>query len=417
MSADSQIPVPSAHLDRFAANIPRFFAFAGLRGVQFGLITSTWVIFLQRQHGLNYTQVTLIDVVFWIVAALGEVPTGVVADTMGRKVSLAIGTLIMAASMLAWSFAPTVTLITAAYGLLAIGNTFISGADEAFFYESLNLLGRGEEYTRLTGRKTALVIALTAVGTLSSGFLAALDLRLPFLIAVLCFLAMFGVTLFFQEPRHDASAGEASRLSYGEVLRQAVQAMKMRPRLRISIFYLILLGLSGVLLETVFLQPQALSLGVPLAGVGVVVTLVHVFNILGSSTSHRVQTALGESKLLFAAPILIVGCLVALALFQSLPALTAAGLVGMFTNLARPLAMGRLQKEAEDSVRATLLSLQSLLFTLIVAVIEPTMGVFADRYGLPAAYVVLALTLTVLLTVLFSLGRRYFFHERAKQIL
>jgi len=59
-------------------------------------------------------------------------------------------------------------------------------------------------------------------------------------------------------------------------------------------------------------------------------------------------------------------------------------------------------------VRATLLSLQALLFTLVVAVIEPTMGVIADRSGLPAAYVMLAVVLGILLTMLFRQGRHYF---------
>lgn len=403
-------PQPALALDpeRFAVNIPRFFLFAALRGMQFGLITSTWVIFLQWQHGLNYSQVTLIDVVFWIAVALGEVPTGVVADTIGRKVSLAIGTVIMAASMVAWSFAPTVALVTAAYALLAIGHTFLSGADEAFFYESLKITGRSDEYVRLNGRKVALVIACTALGSVASGLLATIDLRLPFLAATLCFLTMFVVTLSFREPRHAAVDVESKRPTYGQVLRQAVQLLKVRPVLRVSVFYLILLGLSGVLLETVFLQPQALALGVPLAAIGVVMTGVHLLNILGSSSAHRVQLRLGESRVLVAAPILIVLCLVALAAYQSLPALGFVGVIGLLTNLARPLAMGRLQKEADDNVRATLLSLQALLFTLVVAVIEPTMGVIADRSGLPAAYLMLAMVLGILLTMLFRQGRHYF---------
>jgi|688.fasta_scaffold91782_2 MFS family permease len=408
MAVQMQQPVQAPDIQPFAANIPRFFLFAALRGAQFGLITATWVIFLQRQHGLNYTQVTLIDVVFWLAVALGEVPTGMVADTIGRKVSLAIGTIIMAVSMVAWAFAPTIGLVTAAYGLLAIGHTFLSGADDAFFYESLKITGRRDEYVRLNGRKVALVIACTALGSLSSGLLAAIDLRLPFLAAIFCFLTMFVVTLSFREPRHEANADEAKRLTYGQVLRQAVKMMKVRPVLRLSIFYLVLLGLSGVLLETVFLQPQALTLGVPLAAVGVVVTGVHLLNILGSSTADRVRARLGESTVLLVAPMLIVVCLVALAALQSLPALGFVGVVGLLTNLARPLAMGRLQQEADDNVRATLLSLQALLFTLVIAVIEPTMGVIADRAGLSAAYFVLALILALLLTLLYSKGWRYF---------
>jgi MFS family permease len=408
MAVQMQQPVQAPDIQPFAANIPRFFLFAALRGAQFGLITATWVIFLQRQHGLNYTQVTLIDVVFWLAVALGEVPTGMVADTIGRKVSLAIGTIIMAVSMVAWAFAPTIGLVTAAYGLLAIGHTFLSGADDAFFYESLKITGRRDEYVRLNGRKVALVIACTALGSLSSGLLAAIDLRLPFLAAIFCFLTMFVVTLSFREPRHEANADEAKRLTYGQVLRQAVKMMKVRPVLRLSIFYLVLLGLSGVLLETVFLQPQALTLGVPLAAVGVVVTGVHLLNILGSNTAYRVRSRLGESTVLLVAPMLIVVCLVALAALQSLPALGFVGVVGLLTNLARPLAMGRLQQEADDNVRATLLSLQALLFTLVIAVIEPTMGVIADRSGLSAAYFVLALILALLLTLLYSKGWRYF---------
>jgi predicted MFS family arabinose efflux permease len=310
--------------------------------------------------------------------------------------------------MVAWAFAPTVGLVTAAYGLLAIGHTFLSGADDAFFYESLKITGRRDEYVRLNGRKVALVIACTALGSLSSGLLAAIDLRLPFLAAIFCFLTMFVVTLSFREPRHEANADEAKRLTYGQVLRQAVKMMKVRPVLRLSIFYLVLLGLSGVLLETVFLQPQALTLGVPLAAVGVVVTGVHLLNILGSSTADRVRARLGESTVLLVAPMLIVVCLVALAALQSLPALGFVGVVGLLTNLARPLAMGRLQQEADDNVRATLLSLQALLFTLVIAVIEPTMGVIADRSGLSAAYFVLALILALLLTLLYSKGWRYF---------
>ena len=51
MAVQMQQPVQTPDIQPFAANIPRFFLFAALRGAQFGLITATWVIFLQRQQG------------------------------------------------------------------------------------------------------------------------------------------------------------------------------------------------------------------------------------------------------------------------------------------------------------------------------------------------------------------------------
>jgi MFS family permease len=182
-----------------ASNIPRYFAYTALKGLNFGLITAMWVIYLQRQHGLNLTQVTLVDVAFWVAATLGELPTGIVADTYGRKTSLAAGTAIMAVSILAWAFAPTVPLILVAYASLAIGATFLSGAEDAFFFESLQNTGRANEYTRLVGRTSATTLGAVALGNLASGLLATLDLRLPFLIAGLILLAMFGIVLTFKE--------------------------------------------------------------------------------------------------------------------------------------------------------------------------------------------------------------------------
>src|SRR5262245_53112009 len=121
---------------QLASNIPKYFLYTALKGVNFGLVTAMWVIYLQQQYGLNLTQVTLIDVAFWIAMGLGEVPTGIVADIFGRKTSLAVGAGLMGVSILVWAFAPAVLLIILAYMFLAIGATFLSGADDAFFYES-----------------------------------------------------------------------------------------------------------------------------------------------------------------------------------------------------------------------------------------------------------------------------------------
>jgi MFS family permease len=140
---------------RFVSNIFRYFVYTALKGLHFGLITAMWVIFLQQQHGLSLTQVTFVDVAFWIAVTLGEVPTGVVADIMGRRTSLGIGTALMGVSILAWAFAPTVPLIILTYAALAVGSTFLSGAEDAFLFETLQITRRASEYTRLAGRVSA----------------------------------------------------------------------------------------------------------------------------------------------------------------------------------------------------------------------------------------------------------------------
>src|SRR6266498_685314 len=134
--------IPRQHRRQVGSNIPGYFVYTALKGFGFGLFAAIWVIYLQEQRGLSLAQAALIDVTFFVAAALGEVPTGVVADTVGRKTSLLIGTALMCVSTLAWVLAPTLPLIMAAYVCLGIGYTFLSGAEDALFYESVQRTGR-----------------------------------------------------------------------------------------------------------------------------------------------------------------------------------------------------------------------------------------------------------------------------------
>jgi MFS family permease len=179
----------------FASNIPRFYWYTALKGFGFGLFVALWLIYLQQQRGLSLTQAAIIDATFFIAAALGELPTGIVADTFGRKTSLVVGAALLGVGMLAWAFAPTMPLIMLAYVLLAVGNNFLTGAEDAFFYETLQRTGRAGDYARLVGRVSAIMLGALALGSAASGLLAALDLLMPFLIAGLSFLALLGIVL------------------------------------------------------------------------------------------------------------------------------------------------------------------------------------------------------------------------------
>ena len=163
----------------YAANIPKYYLYATLYGIGFGLIIAIWVIYLQQRRGLSLAQVAIVDGAFWVTAALCEVPTGAVADVVGRKTSIALGVALISAALLVWGLATTLLLLILAYMMMAVGFTFLSGAQDAFLFESLNITGRRGEYTRTAGRVHALTFAATAVGGMASGLLATVDLALP----------------------------------------------------------------------------------------------------------------------------------------------------------------------------------------------------------------------------------------------
>ena len=391
-----------------ASNIPRYFVYIALKGFGLGTFLAVWVIYLQQQRGLSLSQAALIDVTFFVAAALAEVPTGIVADRFGRKTSLTAGAALLSMGVLAWTLAPTVPFILIANVALGVGITFLSGAEDAFFYESLQATGRGDVYTRLVGRVGAIFPGALALGSVAGGLLAAIDLVLPFLIASLVLLIMLGIVLTFKEPQKDELTDRLARPTFGEVLRQSLALLRARPTLRYPILYLALLPLASYMLEIIFLQPQAVALGVPIAGIGVLAMVVQLTAVAGSTWSKRVTTRFGEGRVLYTAPMVICSSLIVLAALQVLPALLLIGVTGFVTAVVRPILLSRIQEELSDDIRATMLSMQSLTFTLVVAMSQPSLGAIADHWGLPAAYVVLAAGVSLLMVCLFWNGRQHF---------
>ena len=385
--------------------------YTALKGFSFGLIAAMWVIFLTQHRGLSLAQASLVDVTFFVAAAFGEVPTGIVADTWGRKTSLTAGTALMSIGILGWTFASTLPLIMLSYLGMGIGYTFLSGAEDALFYESVQLAGRADDYTRLVGRAGAAIMGALALGSVASGLLASINLILPMLVCGLSLLVMLGVVLTFKEPQTEEQSDGQPRKSFSAILRQSFAMMRARPTLLYPMIYLALVPLAAFITETLFLQPQALALGVPLAGIGVLVMAVQLTNMVGSNWSERITARFGEGRIIYAAPLLILASLILLAAIQKLPVLVFIAVIGFFTSVIRPSLLNRIQNEVTDDVRATIISMQSLMFTVISAISQPTLGLVADQSGFPAAYIGFAVGLGILILFLFWKSRHYLLPE------
>lgn len=389
------------------SNIPRYIVYTALKGVGFGLFLPIWVIYLQQQRGLSLSQAALIDVTFFIAAALAELPTGIVADRFGRKTSMTIGASLITASLIGWTFAPTLLLTIIAYVVMGVGMTFLSGAEDAFFYETVRASGREDDYPRLLGQVSATFPGALALGSVASGFLAAINLLLPFALAGFVLLAALGIVLTLREPDSKQSQHEQVRPSLRVVLEQSLATLRERPTLRFSMVYLAVVPLASFMIESVFVQPQALALGVPLAGIGIIVMAIQFAAMAGSAWSARLTAHLGEGRALSIAPIVICSSLLLLAAMQVMPALLLIGVMGFVTAVVHPILVGRMQQELSDESRATMLSMQSLTLTMVAAISQPTLGAVADGFGLPAAYVVLAGAISVVMMVVFWKGHRH----------
>jgi MFS family permease len=384
------MPQPWLSERSYAANIPKFFVFRFVW--EFVLFFPIWVIFLQEARGFSLTQVTLLDLAFWLTVVLSEIPTGAVADTWGRKPSLILGVICTASAVALFALAPTYPLILLANTLWAFGTTFDSGAALALLYDSLRQVGREAEYTRLRGRLAVVTHVSVATSGVLGGFLGALDLTLPFLLYAALLLATLGLVWGLYEPPQAVAAGAETSSRYLATLTHTARLIRQHVHLRYTLLYSALIPLAVAIVGVVFLQPHARALGVPIAAMGFLILGLHGVRSLGAAMAHRLAAWWGETAWLRLAPGIVCLGMLGLGLVPTLWGLVFLAVVGLATSAVTPVVEAMILRQAPAEVRATILSVDSLLSRLLWAVLEPGLGVLGDTYGLATAFLALGIS-------------------------
>jgi MFS family permease len=370
-----------------SSNIPRFLITRALYNAMFFL--PIWVVFVQNKHGLDLVQVTLLDSAFWLTMALTEIPTGAVADTLGRKASYSIGIGLSMIGNLSFGLAGTYPVLLVANSLWAMAVTFISGADMAFLYDSLREHGREGEYPRIRSLVTVIDVVATGLGGLLGGFLDSVRPEAPFLLySTLIFFALL-IIRTFREPPRESDPETGLTLTFRQVLRTALQTIRTRPHLRFLLIYSSFLPLAVSLIEITLMQPHVVAIGLPVTALGVILLGFRSAHVAGSVSSGTLAGRLGSRRLFRLSPLLMGVGVIGLGLIPRLGGLAIFGLAAFSVAAARPVIEARMLAEAHGSVRATILSVDSLVFRLLIAIMSPVSGLIGEAYNLPVAFVVL----------------------------
>jgi MFS family permease len=379
----------------YQGNITRLYVFYALyNAVFFG---PTWVIYLQQEHGLSLFQVTLIDISFWGTSLLLSLPIGIIADSFGRKRSMTLAMIFNIVASVLFVVAPTFLLFVFANMLFSMAFALIFGATLSLFYDSLKQVGREEEYTQQRGLFSAVMFASAALSNALGGVLGGIDLKLPFLVyAGISVFTMF-ILLTIKETPYEPHPVTGERISYGEAFKTTFQAVKQNTNLRCILLYSNLTPLSFFILGQVFMQPYALSIGIPIVALGLVIAGMQVVRMLGSSSADKIVKGLGEWRWLSMVPVIVVAGSLGLALIRSWPGILVFAVVGFATTATRPLIETLIFRNTPGTVRSTILSVDFMVFNFFVVLIEPGLGKFADTRGLPFAF--LAMTGFALVTL------------------
>jgi DHA3 family tetracycline resistance protein-like MFS transporter len=147
---------------------------AFLRGTMYLVITVYYVLAVH----MNPLQLVLVGTVLEVSYFLFQIPTGLFADAVGRRLSIILGWAIAGTSFAVEGLVPNVAVILAAQGVLGAGEAFIDGAESAWLADEVG----GEQFGHVMLRASQFGQILSAVGIVFAAALGSLRLSAPIVV-------------------------------------------------------------------------------------------------------------------------------------------------------------------------------------------------------------------------------------------
>ena len=360
----------------------------------FGLAQVIWVVLLAGR-GFSLAQIGLAEGFFHLVSFLCEVPSGMAADLLGRRRTLAASMGVRALACLAMITSRGIGGVCLAMGLSALSYNLISGTREAITYDSLLQAGRARDYERVAGRMGVLYRASAVGCALCAGAALALGWRLAYLTDFAAALAGLVLALGLTEPPRGQKAPATLRDFWPRLLRHVADTGAFLRQNPAAVEKMLLDGACGccAYFGGQLLQPRLMELGLPAGLLGPVLALLPLAGAAGSALAGRMDGRLRFRRvaLLCAAGI---GCSLALAGAPVLALALAAGAAATFWDGLLEVKMtARLNRDFPSDRRATLVSVQSMAYSLAMLPVSPLAGALCDRLGYSGGMAALGLGL------------------------
>jgi MFS family permease len=392
-----------------------YYVIAAVYTLSASVIWGINTIFLLRVGGLTLFDVFLANAVFTGSMALFELPTGIVADTRGRRFSFLCSVTILFFGTLLYVAIPTLggglLAFCGASVLLGFGYTFYSGAVEAWVVDALTASGYDGPLERVLARGGIVTSAAMLAGTVAGGILADRHLVIPYLVR--CSLLLIALVVALVTMRE---IGFTVRpLVLRELPRQMARVGKdgirfgwNMPRAR----FVILAGaIPAIFLEWGYhaWQPYFLELlGMDSMWVlGLIAAAISVAMMLGNWLVERLTRFCGRRTtiLLGAAAVYSVAA-IGVGLATSFPVAVGLYLVGMISaGVSQPVRAAYLNLVAPTEHRATVLSLSSLIASGGSMGGQAGLGWLSSRFSLAGGYIAGGIVTIAALPVLLAIRR------------
>ncbi|MBM9603977.1 MFS transporter [Desulfopila inferna] len=334
------------------------------------------------ENGLDAYDIYLLQAIYSVSVAVLEIPSGYMADIIGRKKSLVMGSILGTLGFVLYSLSHDFTGFLLAEITLGLGGSFISGSDSALLYDSLASMKKEHRYLRLEGRITSLGNFAETTAALCGGLLAAaISYRFVYASqAVIAAIAIPASLMLIEPPREKITSTPGIR----HILRVCRESLFVNLELSSTLLLSAIIGTSTLCMAwtaQVYFVYMGLTeeLITPLwVALNLTVAVVAAF-------ASRVVEKMGKRQAILSIVLFIPASYIALGMVQLIPAVIVLLIFYAIRGYATPLLKDLTNSHCRSETRATVLSIRNMIIRFGFALLGPFIGSLSAGYSLSFA--------------------------------
>lgn len=349
------------------------------------MLTMPILMIYFKELGLSSEEAFRLKAIYSITIVLFEIPSGYLADLLGRRKTLIMGAFLGTLGFAFYSISEAFAMLVIAEITLGIGQSMISGSDSALLYDSLKELKQEKNYTKQEGKVTAIGNIAEAVSAILGGLLAYQSIRTPFFFQTAIAFIAIPSALTIIEPLTSKTHKSNS------IIKQFIKQVKANPLLLKNIMYSSVTGTATLTMAWLYQLFIKEDLKFDLITIGAIAAVLNFVIGIISAHAYKFEQKFGFKKSLAALSIAIPIGFLLMGFINSVYALIPLFAFYLFRGYATPVLKDYINQETESSIRATVLSVRTFVIRMIFAVIGPFTGSIVDKFSYSYAFIFLGL--------------------------
>ena len=362
------------------------------------------ILFLQFNK-LNYTEIFFLYAVKSAVILIMEIPSGVMADRMGKKFILILSRSFLLPSYLLFYLGDGFIPFLFAMVFLGMNEAFKSGTHKAYIYDFIKQRKPGVTTTEVFGKGKFWGRIGEAAASLAGGFIAVrYGYHTVFLYALAPVILNMINAWSYESIEEEITAGRAA--FSGMLKHVKVSVNEIRDNGKVGKLILNS-SLFVIIAETseIYMQPYMAAVNIPLEWFGMIYTVIFILTAFGSRYAHLTEARISRSALTN-----LTGWAGIIPLFLLGLKLNTEFIIVLFfilffiRHIRRPGITSEINDNITSRNRATILSAESFLKSVMSVILLPVIGLVTEAASIYTSLIILAV-LMILNQILFGIPR------------